>query len=212
MLSQSKCHKAVYVRGNLVIGVSHGEAFSKLPPELKQGNDFLIGNWDEETGRFTDDDGFFFTKKILMIRHGDPECSYDINPDPGLSWHGKLAVTRAAIEVFHDDSWSQYKLFSSPLRRCLETKQILQKFLNLSETISEDLIDKGANESRQEFNHRIIRFLETLPPKSLLISHCPFIENVAQLICGFCPNRRIIPPASMTLIDDNKLVYFAKTS
>lgn len=199
--------KAVYACGKVVTGITHGDAFSKLSEEEKAGNDFVIGNWCSHTGRFTGDDHFFFTKKILLIRHGTPACTYDIDPDPGLSDLGRIEVDQLGENLHHHD-YTDYIMYSSPMRRCMETGEILQPFFGMEVILDPDLVETYQGESQDEICNRIEGIVERLPEKTIIISHCTLIQNVAQCIGSIILSE--ILPASLTFIDHQKITYFGK--
>jgi phosphohistidine phosphatase SixA len=206
--------KAVYANGKVVTGRTHGEAFNKLPDEEKLGNDFVIGDWCDLTGKFVGDDGFFFTKKVLMIRHGQPACSYMEDEDPPLSREGEIQVEKLGLYLSagfeFDQRWEGFAIISSPLRRCIQTMEILQKVLGLPSKVDSDLVDSFEKETPEALCDRIMGLMERLPQNSILISHCNFIQHVAECIDANHPGFAGIPPASMTLIDHKDVVYLGK--
>ncbi len=196
--------KAVYTKGKVVTGVTHGDAFSKLASEDKSGNDFLIGNWCPMTGKFTGDGGFFFTKKILLIRHGSPENETLTESDPGLSTLGEQAVEQLSQQLI--DEWEGCQSFSSPFRRCCETMDILDKALHFQQmSVDSNLVDLYEGETSEKITDRITEVLEILPIKTIIISHCALIQNIVKYIGADCPPS--IPHASSTLIDHNQVIY-----
>ncbi len=186
--------KAVYVNGHLVTGITHADAFSKLPEEHRVGNDFLIGLWCPSTGKFSGDGKFFFTKKLLLVRHGEP-VSYDYDQDPGLSGKGVAQVLN--VKAIIRSEWKDCAVYSSPARRCRQTAYTFRR-----EVIVDQRLD-GDHCSPED----VLEVMEDLPDKSVVVSHAPFIETVARLVGNESGD---VPLGSMTLIDHQDVVYFGK--
>lgn len=200
--------KAVYVSGRVVVGVTHGDAFSKLPPEAKAGNEFVIGDWCAATGKFTDGDRVFFTKKTLLVRHGKP---LDVLwGNPGLSEEGKAQVETLGTYLASEGIWGGCRVFCSPRRRCIETAKVLAVALGIRASTEVRLRERSGNEGTSEYRGRIIEMLGDIPQESILVSHCTFISDVAQLIGGTSCSENDFPTASMTLIDHDRLEYLGK--
>jgi phosphohistidine phosphatase SixA len=199
-----KTLKAVYAKGKVVTGVTHGDAFSKLTEEEKKGQDFVIGDWCPDTGLFEGDGKLFFTKKVLLIRHAEPRF-INYTEDFGLSDRG---MTQAKLlgSWLAEDGWGNVDIFTSPAKRCQLTAGILNLFLlydGNGVTVDPRLAEGCTSQDN------IIQVLENLPQKSIIISHSPFIQAVVLLLSSVFGNGEI-PLASMTLIDNENVVYLGK--
>lgn len=215
--------KAVFSQGYMGTGVTHGDAFGKLPPHVKSGNEFLSGTWDVDTDRFEGDgQSFSYAKTILLVRHGDPAAPYDVNPDPGLSEAGALQVRKVAVRM-RSEKYDGFEAFCSPYLRCLETAAILRDALGLRVTVDPWLAyDPGARDHAAEFlgaewvrrgaepASRARAVLDRLPPKCVVVSHSAVIEDLTRLIDAGAEGG--VPTASMTLVLNKKVLYVGRVA
>ena len=215
--------------GTFVTGHHHGEAFGKLNDE-EQNQEIRSGFLDPITGKFFGDDFECYVRKIMMIRHG--EYHRDNSVDPGMNQNGFNQIRRTAQHLVTSDL-SSYQAYTSPYLRCLQTAQILScickiKFIVeplIGEEVDADCViparqqefsefkwpDKEefafTKETSETFSTRINGLLENLPPKSILICHCPVIYKISQLSLEQEDIDPHIPHGSLTFIEDHKVVW-----
>ncbi len=191
---------ALYTAGKVVTGCHHGDAFSKLTEDEKD-SPMRSGFIDPETLKFISDDCEFYLKKILMFRHAEA-AGQDWNCS--ITQIGRSQAEKAAAFVVCN--FSDYEMFASPYKRCYETAEIISRKV----TGLADLQKQRPDESVKSFASRVGHVLETLPEKSIVISHCDFIISMAQLAtCNVdMPGR--MPNCSSTYIDNHEVVWVAR--
>lgn len=226
--------KAIFVEGKVVTGRHHGEAFSLLTEDEKNCPSLLSGFWDEKTGRFFSEDREFYTKKMYLVRHSKPSRGYDEDPDPDLSQDGIECALKTARYLKKKDL-SYFQGFTSPLKRCLITAEIISRetgisfevdpiFAELTDNYPLDVVSHAQDfpqfrwptgnwfriekEKPMEFADRLGRAIRELPAESVVVSHCSVIAHMAQVAAGTkCCPIALIPPASITFIDNQDLVH-----
>jgi phosphohistidine phosphatase SixA len=199
--------KALYLDGKIVTGVTHGHAFAELSEEEKAKIDKIVsGFFDEETGQFIDPDNSleFYTKSIILIRHGQIAQPYTENLDPDLSDEGIDEVKR--ITYFLQKRIDLHNTFAcvSPYLRCRHTAQIIADHTRIRFKISHEIRDES-HDAHSDFFTRLKKVLDALPSKSLLISHSDVIEAITKMATGI-DDVKSIPTASVTLISKRQAV------
>jgi broad specificity phosphatase PhoE len=193
---------ALYTEGKIVTGSNHGEAFGKLT-ECEQNSSLCSGFVDPKKLKFFSDECEFYLKKIIMLRHGDSVGKWNSPLTP----LGRNQVSLAAASF---TSLTGYTGYCSPLLRCLETAHIVEDICNIHFAVDARLSEKARKESSDSFLDRIKSVLEDLPEKSLLISHCDFIQVMTE-IASDASSPEIVPNCSVTYIDNHKAIYVART-
>lgn len=209
---------ALYVKGKIVVGFNHGDAFSKLSEE-EQHQEILSGFFDDETEEFLGDDDaqHFYDKSIFLIRHAlvdDKE-----NPDPDISYEGERQVKSLASSM-RSNNLNDYEFICSPFLRCLKTAAILQESLGLKISVEPRLaetpmfLEDGEqfflknhsqtfssfqwqtekdfvleSETKQSFRQRTLIVLKSLPHRCVLITHFGVISNITKL--ALCEQKAI---------------------
>jgi broad specificity phosphatase PhoE len=169
---------ALYLNGKVVTGHNHGDAFNKLSPD-DQEKDLQSGFLDPRTGKFIlEDNSQFYLKRILLIRHAQPSDEF---PDPGISEIGHMQCKRVANFIMARFNLSQFKVFSSPVRRCRETMESIFENIRIEKCIDPCYLSRVENESTVDFVKRIQHVLEILPERSIIVTHCDFIVNISQI-------------------------------
>lgn len=193
--------KALYLNGRIVTGVTHGHAFGELSEEEKEQIDGIVsGFFDEATGQFIDPDNNleFYTKSIILIRHGNISQPYTENLDPDLSDDGVDEVKRITYFLQKRVNLQDTFAYVSPYLRCRHTAQIIADHTRIRFKISQDIREES-QDKHQDFFTRLKHTLDALPPKSLLISHSDVIEAITRMATGI-EDVASIPTASVTLI------------
>lgn len=199
--------KALYLNGKIVTGVTHGHAFAELSEQEKDQIDGIVsGFFDEETGQFIDPDTNleFYTKSIILIRHGNVAQPYSENLDPDLSEKGVDEVKRITYFLQKRTNLENTFAFVSPYLRCRHTAQIIADHTRIKVKISSDLREES-HDTHSDFFTRLKSTLDHLPPKSLLISHSDVIEAIIRMATGI-EDVTSIPTASVTLISKRQAV------
>lgn len=198
--------------GKMVTGSFHGEAFGKLSACEKE-QEIISGFFDSVTGQFVSDEINFFVKKIVLIRHADVENNLD---NPGITSYGRQQTAKLAgyiIEAIKDIR--EYEAYCSPLKRCVETSQVISNETGLKFTIKSEFRERCANESAQEFVQRIKQIVSSLSRRTIVISHCNLILNVVQLASGKVDHpifNNGLPKSSVTFVDNHDIVWFGKVA
>lgn len=199
--------KALYLDGKVVTGVTHGHAFAELSETEKNQIDSIVsGFFDEETGQFIDPDSNieFYTKSIILIRHGNVAQPYSENLDPDLSEIGVDEVKRITYFLQKRVNLADTFAYVSPYLRCRHTAQIIADHTRIKVKISSELREES-HDKHSDFFTRLKGTLDHLPPKSLLISHSDVIEAIIRMATGI-EDVASIPTASVTLISKRQAV------
>ena len=230
--------KALFVGGRVVTGVHHGDAFSKLSENEKNSRELLSGFWDDQTGKFVVPDSFtFFTKKIILVRHSLVQEHEE--SDPSLSYEGHNRCCKTARFLVDTEDLTGFVGYTSPMLRCLETAANISRLTGIKFAVDPSFVEAFptpievpnrrelfpdfrwdsldsyclGEETPIQFARRLEQVIKTMPQKAIIISHCTFIANMAELISGnysLQDTYPSIPAASVTLIDNYKIVYVGK--
>jgi broad specificity phosphatase PhoE len=189
---------ALYTNGKVFTGKNHGEAFSKLSLEEKK-SDIQSGFFNLRTKKFeSSESDFFYMMKVILIRHSETNKNKQAISDKGIKQSLKLKPHLSAFN---------YKYFSSPAKRCIETSlHLSNKFI-----VDKEFDERRENETHEDFFKRINKVIDLLPNKAIIVSHYDFIVYFIQAalmsnIEADDYNDRTIPHASLTVISNHKLV------
>jgi broad specificity phosphatase PhoE len=199
--------KALYLDGKIVTGVTHGHAFAELSLKEKEHIDGIVsGFFDEETGQFIDPDNSleFYTKSIILIRHGNVAQPYSENLDPDLSEKGVNEVKRITYFLQKRVNLQNTTAYVSPYLRCRHTAQIIADHTRIKIKVSNEIREES-QDTHSDFFTRLKDTLDHLPAKSLLISHSDVIEAITRMATGI-GEVAPIPTASVTLISKRQAV------
>ena len=196
--------KALYLDGKIMTGLTHGHAFAKLSEDEKnKADDIISGFFNEKTQQFIDVDNNleFYTKSIILIRHGSVN-----KVDSNLSEQGIEEVKKVAYLLCKKINLDNITAYVSPYPRCRQTAQIIADNTRIKVKISASLGEEDATrEKYSDFFTRLKLILDALPSKSLIISHSDVIETMIQMATGI-KDVRTIPTASVTLINRRRTV------
>jgi broad specificity phosphatase PhoE len=215
---------ALFTNGRIVTGKNHGEAFSKLDA-TEQNTNVTSGFVDPKTLRFVSDEEEFFLKEVIMIRHAHTGDYFD----PGISGLGHSQCERITNFIQRSFNYQEFQGFASCCNRTRETAEFIFRRLGIPYQIHSNFCDQRnwdlpcwrANKDWFEtpylFLERLAKVLESLPEKSIIVSHCNFIVNMAQLCMGnvdimTCAQwKGKLPNCSMTYIRYNQPVFIGET-
>ena len=214
---------ALLTNGKLVIGSNHGDAFSKLSAQEQDGN-ISSGFVDPNSHKFVMDDQEIYLKEIILIRHAHTGDYFD----PGISGLGHSQCEKVANFISQHFDSQQFQGFTSCCNRTRETAQFIFSRLNINYTAGPDFCEpknwdlpcnKSTDswyESNYAFMERLQCILAYLPEKSIIVSHCNFIVNMAQLCIGStdittCPQwHGKIPHCSLTYLLYNRPMFIGE--
>jgi broad specificity phosphatase PhoE len=219
---------AIYIRGRVILGNSHLDAFEKLSQEERLCNSITNGFFDTETGEFEghQEEDHFFHKELLMFRHAHVE---DQCPDPPISDLG-ISQIHKNLQYLNEIDLKEFIGICSPMLRCLQTAEIIQENTGLHFRIEPELIEpppflQPGEEyfvparykcfpfyewetqdgwvvrtwSQQELCNRITNLLRSLPLKCIIVSHTGIIVNIVRMaLCEKTSKQHGIPTASLT--------------
>lgn len=201
---------ALYVKGKIIMGFNHGDAFGQLSQQEKNEK-IISGFFDDETEEFQSeiDTQHFFNKNILLVRHALVDDTND--PDTDISYEGEKQIEFLA-SFLYSHNYVNYTFISSPFLRCLRTSAILEKSLGLKvlvepklseipvflENDEQFLLPNRSDqfpqfkwttekdfilepESQKSFLERTLFVLKHLPHNCVLITHFGVICNIAKL-------------------------------
>ncbi|MDC1175150.1 phosphohistidine phosphatase SixA [Bacteriovoracaceae bacterium] len=137
---------------------------------------------------------------LLLIRHGDATMSSPDSERP-LSESGKKevqALSEFLTKKFTNIEFQNFKLIHSPLKRAIETKDIVVKNFNITD-IKENTNLTPMSDTKKWENDLIMAKSNTV-----LVGHQPFMANLAQLLTS---KSYSLPTGNAILLskDDNSL-------
>ena len=214
---------ALYADGKVVTGCHHGDAFQKLSL-AEQDSQITSGFLDPATGRFFTSEIAFFAKNLILIRHAHANDYFD----PGISDLGRSQCNKVVQFLKESFDLSEYQGFASCCNRTRETAEHIFGSLGVSYQIRPDFCDHRNwhlpcwradrwHETPYDFIERLRIILEQLPSHAIIISHCNFVANMAQLAAGIDDITIIpewqngIPHCSITCINNHKMMYVGKS-
>ena len=196
---------ALFIGDKVVTGLHHGDAFSKLS-EQEKNSELLSGFLDNEHNKFVTEDETIYLKDIIILRHAQSDLRVE---DGSITPSGRVQAFRAA-EFLRELHLTGYVGFCSPYLRCKQTSAIIREICAISFEPDNHLCKQTQFEDHDEFQHRIIETLDILPPKSILITHTDFIQNVLNLTHLIKENLKLILNCSITYIRQNRLIWLAR--
>lgn len=195
---------AILTDEKVVTGPNHGDAFGKLTEKEKNGS-LISGFLDCKNNKFiTEEDKIIYLKEILILRHGDSPNEQENGPLTNLGRIQALTVSQFLINM----QIKEFVGFHSPYQRCKETSQIIEQQCHIPFSPCPTLSKKVIQENEKDFLNRLIKTLDFIPEKSILITHTDFIQNVIK-ITDCMPNVKI-NNCSITYIRKNKIIWLAK--
>lgn len=200
----SKYVAALCVGDKVVVGVNHGDAFSKLNQDEQIGQ-IESGFLDPTTGRFFTEEYDFYLKQIYVIRHGEAE---------GQHFHASLTDTGihqciACADFLANQGVQEFEIYCSPFDRCVQSAQIISQIAAIPYQVLDCLEKQKEEELDEIFVDRVDHSLGEIAAKSIIISHADFILQFVAEAVGpqFCLEfQNGIPNCSVTLIDARRLV------
>lgn len=230
---------ALYICGRLVVAKSHLEAYQQLS-EAEKESQMISGFYDSETGEFCADKlkDHFYRKKMLLMRHGQSQQN-SIDPDLTAQGVEETEEVTKYLGQFDLSGFKAYvspllrclktaNIIQSNINIDFEVKEDIIEtptFLKEGESVH---IQNRQNEFPQfqwktdqdfclhheeecDFIERISQVLKLLPQKSILVSHFGVVTNIAKLaLCGEKCQETGIPTASLTYINDQKVMCYGK--
>jgi broad specificity phosphatase PhoE len=195
---------ALYTGGKVVTGCNHGEAFGKLTEDEKNSKLLHSGFLDQKSLKFITEDCEFYLKKLIMLRHGDSVGKWD-SPISDLGRNQAKLAAAFLVTL----NLKGYVGLCSPLRRCVETAKVMESVCGIKFMTNDYLLKQGDKESNEGFLDRVKTVLEHLPEKSVLVSHCDFIQVMTELASD-AEAPDVVPNCSATYIDNHKAVFLAR--
>lgn len=132
-------------------------------------------------------------KKLVLIRHAHRDTSKGREQDNGLDALGKKQrkeLTKFFLKKFAHES---IEIYSSPLKRCLQTVKKISENLNVPLYSALELTERGQlkrGESEREFQNRIGKFLGKVRRSKkevvVLCCHGDWIPEALDKLIG-CP-------------------------
>jgi broad specificity phosphatase PhoE len=183
--------KALYANGRCVTGVTHAHAFMELS-ETEQG-DCLIGYLDPDSHKFVGDTSCVYLKRLYLVRHAEHE-------DNRLTRHG-LAQGICAGEVIARWDISGFVGFHGPAPRCQKTASVIEAMTGLGFTQEPDLAEPRPGESPESFRGRMVRLMDRLPERAVVVTHCPVVRGLVGVATNGRCGGEPVGPGSVTLID-----------
>lgn len=190
---------ALFVNNKAVVGLNHGDAFSKLSSQEQDGQ-IESGFIDTKTGKFFSDNIKVYLKQVYLIRHGEATGQ---ERQSKLTKFGILQ-SHVLAETISNKNISEFELFSSPFLRCKQTAEIIEEKTGLKFCAKEELRKQNIQEKPERFCERMTTLIETLPGKSILITHSDVIINVVAQMVG--THVASIPNCSISYVSSKELV------
>jgi broad specificity phosphatase PhoE len=196
---------ALFIGDKVVTGSHHGDAFSKLSDQEKNG-ELLSGFLDNEHNKFVTEDETIYLKDIIILRHAQSDLRVE---DGSITSSGRAQAFRAA-EFLRELHLAGYVGFSSPYLRCKQTSAIIREICSISFEADNHLCKRTPFEDYHDFENRITETLDILPPRSVLITHTDFIQKILALTHLIKEQLNFVVNCSITYIHQNRLIWLAK--
>ena len=186
---------AIFTDEKVVVGSHHGDAFSKLSEEEKNGQ-LISGFVDLQHYKFISDYGIIYLKEIILLRHAQSDIRQENGP---ITCSGRYQAFHLAkfLSTLHLENFFG---FCSPYFRCKQTSEIVKEVCSVPFEINY-LLSKNSN--------NIIEVLDNIPEKSILITHTDCIQNILMLT-HLIKGKPSITNCSITYINRNRLIWLAK--
>jgi len=197
---------ALFIGDKVVTGLHHGDAFSKLTEQEKSNDELLSGFLDNDHHKFVTDTETIYLKDIIILRHAQSDLRAEDGP---ITPSGRAQAFRAAafLKELHLAGYAGY---CSPYRRCQQTSAIIKEICSIPFETEPHLCKQSPYENYQDFTTRITNTLDFLPPKSVLITHTDFIQNILYLTNLIKEQLKFVVNCSITYIHQNRLIWLAK--
>jgi phosphohistidine phosphatase SixA len=190
---------ALFINNRAVSGLNHGDAFSKLLPQEKDGQ-IESGFIDTETGKFFSDNVKIYLKQVYLIRHGEATGQ---DQKSKLTKFGILQ-SHVLAETISNKNISEFEFFSSPYLRCKQTAEIIEEQTGLKFCAKEELRKQDTEENPEHFCERMTDLIETLPEKSILVTHSDVVISVVAQMIGTI--LQSAPNCSISYVSSKELV------
>jgi broad specificity phosphatase PhoE len=166
----------------------------------------MSGFLDDEHHKFVTEDETIYLKDIILLRHAQSDLRVEDGP---ITPSGRGQAFRAAgfLRELH---LAGYTGFCSPYLRCKQTSAIIKEICCIPFETEPHLCKQTPFENYDEFTGRITETLDFLPPKSVLITHTDFIQNILRLTHLIKEQLKCVVNCSITYIHQNRLIWLAK--
>lgn len=185
---------AILCNDKFFTGTHHGDAFSKLTD--KEKDDCIISGFIDNL-KFISDDKIIYLKEIILIRHAESTCQ----ENDAITENGKTQANNTAT-FLNEMKLKDFIGFTSPYTRCQDTSRFFEKICQFK--INPNLSKKSPEENEKDFQKRINDLLESLPEKSILVTHTDLIQNI--LITCLNHELNCVKNCSITYICKNRLI------
>lgn len=193
---------AILTDDKIVTGTNHGEAFSKLNETEKDGP-LISGFLDCKNHKFiTDENKVIYLKEIIILRHG--EATEQENGPLTELGRKQASLVANFLTTMH---LQNFQGLHSPYKRCAETSAIIEQNCKVPFTPCDNLSKRQENE--MDFCDRLVKTLDFIPERSILITHTDFIQNVIQITHCISSIGKITN-CSITYIRKNRIIWLAK--
>jgi len=200
---------ALFVDGRIYTGYNHGEAFGKLTSEQRDNSQITSGFIDPQSQEFRSEDMNFYLKQVILIRHAQPNLDGD---NPSLCEQGRLQASKTAFFLSRQIELTDYEMFCSPARRCMETSEIFRNETNITFEERDELSAFSEKETPDSFCLRLDSIAKEIPFKSVLITHSDFIISLSEVVSGLSVNFEKVPYCSLTYIKERQIIWIAKNA
>lgn len=151
------------------------------------------------------------TKKLFLIRHGDPNYDKDQN-DLGLSDSGKEQINKLALVLSKNLGKRPVILWTSSAPRAIETAEIIKKFLNVEMFEMKEKLwsDNKHTQDFEWFEKEINRHHQN---KSVLIiiSHLEYVQRFPSFLNSYFELNNSDRACGVLIEDDTRIkevVYY----
>lgn len=197
---------ALFIKDKVVTGLHHGDAFSKLSEQEKNDSHLISGFLDNEHHKFVTEDETIYLKDIILLRHAQSDIRVEDGP---ITANGRVQAFRAAA-FLRELQLAGYEGFNSPYLRCQQTSAIIKEICCIPFATDLHLCKQSNHETQVDFLERVTETLDALPPKSILITHTDFIQNILCLTHLIREHLKLVMNCSVTYIHQNRLIWLAK--
>lgn len=197
---------AIFIKDKVVTGLHHGDAFAKLSEQEKNDTKLISGFLDDEHHKFVTENEIIYLKDIIILRHAQSDLRVEDGP---ITPSGRAQAFRVA-QFLKELHLAGYSGFCSPYLRCKQTSAIIKEICSIPFETDVHLCKQTPYENFQDFSNRITEMLDFLPPKSILITHTDFIQNILCLTHLIKEQLKCVVNCGITYIHQNRLIWLMK--
>ncbi|MFN7262524.1 MAG: phosphoglycerate mutase family protein [Pseudobdellovibrionaceae bacterium] len=118
--------------------------------------------------------------EFILLRHAEKQSGFQ--EDPPLTEKGLLQAQVLSRLILGSELPQPSRLLASPKKRALQSLEAVAQKLGHNVVISQDLLERKDNETRDEFRSRIQRFLQEIPKATGVTYVCSHVDWIFEAL------------------------------